>query len=74
MEKATTLKVTFKNVSNIGEFVKNSSWGGQNEIIEAKIYKVGDDFYKKCFPSFTKKGHIYKIDSCSQEYYELIEL
>ena len=74
MEKATTLKVTFKNISKLGEFVKNSSWGGQGEINPAEIYKVGEHFYKKCLPTWTKKGRVYKIDSLSQEYYELIEL
>jgi hypothetical protein len=63
----TTVKVTFKNIDKIGTFIKESSWGDQNEIIPAEIYKVGDEFYKKCYPSWLRRGRIVKMEGHEQE-------
>ena len=59
-----TQKPSFKNISEIAEFVQDSTWGGMNDTMHAEIYKIGDRYFKKCFPSWIRRAKVIEMDAC----------
>lgn len=63
----TNKKVTYKNVAKIGTFITDSTWGTQGETNPAEIYKVGSDYYKKCLPTWLRRGRLQKLDNFDEK-------
>jgi hypothetical protein len=65
-------KVTYQNVSEVGNFVKETSHNSRNEIITARIFEVDGCYYKKIPPSWLNKGRLVKMAETEPELIDVI--